>query len=195
MTSLFSFKKWLGLFCLTMALTTICQSAFALDSYQDRRGVFWGIGIGGGGAFPISNDDPGGAVLFDIQIGGGANKNLTLSLDLDFSFQLLEDHKNFFITPGPELNYFFGETGLFIRAGLGMALNFVFIDEDKSAQVPGEGLDDSDFRIGFDGSLGIGWEFFTNSNLAVGIAAEGDYVVIEGIDIAVVGFLLSLKHY
>ncbi len=164
-------------------VTAIGAPAMALDAYQDRRGFFWGMGLGGGGAF--QDGDPGGAILFDFQLGGGATKNLTLCMDIDIWFHLMDNHKNLLITPGPEVNYFFGDTGIFIRGGIGMALTTTWIDKP----------DDTKFKIGFDGSVGAGWEFFANSNLAMGLAMEGDYVVIKGYDIISVGFSFSLKHY
>ena len=70
-------KIWTSIFAVAM-VATLSGSAAALDSYQDRRGFFSGIGLGGGGAFQDGN--PGGAMLFDFQLGGGATKNLTLAL-------------------------------------------------------------------------------------------------------------------
>lgn len=168
--------------------------ARALDAYQDRRGIFSGIGLGGGGAFPVNGDDPGGAVLLDFQIGGGATQNLTFDFDIDLTFQLLDARKDLLVTPGPELNYFFGKTGLFVRAGIGMALDFGWIDAPRD--VPNfDRKEESDFRIGFEAAAGLGWEFFANANLAVGLWVEGDYVVLPDDDVAGVTFAVTLKYY
>ncbi|MCP4601544.1 MAG: hypothetical protein GY847_13700 [Proteobacteria bacterium] len=166
-----------------LLFAAIGTPARALDSYQDRRGFFLGMGLGGGGAF--QGGDPGGAILLDFQLGGGATKNLTLDMDVDLWFHLMDTHKNLLITPGPEINYFIGDTGIFVRGGIGMALTTTWIDA----------TDNTDFNIGFDGSLGFGWEFFAESDLAVGLAVESDYIVLKDNDIISVGFAVSLKHY
>ncbi|MCP4675895.1 MAG: hypothetical protein GY854_10395 [Deltaproteobacteria bacterium] len=186
-------KLALGLGALVLVVA-IGSPAGALDAYQDRSGFFSGVGLGGGGAF--QGGDPGGALLLDFQLGGGASKNLTLDLDLDLCFQLMDKHRNFLITPGPEINYFFGETGIFIRGGIGMALVFTWFDDPKE-DIPAGGKEpeNNDFNIGFDASIGVGWEFFANSNLAVGLAVEADYVVLKGDDIIGVGFSIGLKYY
>ena len=165
-------------------IAAIGSPASALDGYQDRKGFFTGIGIGGGGAF--QDHDPGGALLFDFQLGGGATKNLTLALDTDLWIQIMDGYKNVLLTPGPEVNYFFGDTGIFIRGGIGMAMTFF--------RPEAEGVD-NDFMLGFDVSAGMGWEFFGGSDIALGFAVESDYVIIEGEDIISVGFVLSLKYY
>ncbi len=183
----------LGLGALLL-IVAIGSPASALDAYQDRRGFFSGVGIGGGGAF--QDGDPGGALLLDFQLGGGATKNLTLDLDVDLCFHLMDNHRNFLITPGPEINYFFGETGIFIRGGIGMALTFTWYDSvDEGISAGGKEPEDNDFNIGFDGSIGVGWEFFATSNLAFGLAVEADYVVLKGDDIIGIGFSLGLKYY
>lgn len=175
-------------------ILTLSGTATALDSYQDRRGFFGGFGLGGGGAF--SGSEPGGGILVDFQLGGGATQNLTVCLDTDLWIHILDTSRNLMLTPGPEVNYFFGDTGIFLRVGLGMALTFSWFEDSYFVVPPGgKRPSDTDFRLGFDGSLGVGWEFFVNSNLALGLALEGDYVVLNGDDIASVGFSFGLKHY
>lgn len=164
-------------------LCAVASPATALDAYQDRRGLFTGIGLGGGMA--VQGGDPGGAFVLDLQLGGGATKRLTLNLDLDIWAQVWDDHHNWMITPGPEVNFFVTD-GLFIRAGIGLPLTFANV----------EGVDDSDFSIGFDGSLGVGWEFFAGSDLAVGFALEGDYMLLyDHEDVITVGFSLGIRYY
>lgn len=174
-------------------ILTSSATAFALDAYQDRRGLFTGIGLGGGAAF--QGDEQGGAMMIDLQLGGGATRDLTFDLDLDVWFQLMDTHENWMITPGPELNYFITE-GLFVRGGLGLALVFVTGDEVKET-VPGGGKssEKTDFTLGGDFSLGLGYEFFAGANLALGGVIEGDYVVLKGDDVGSVNFGMELKYY
>jgi hypothetical protein len=182
----------LGLLIIAGILTT-SASAFALDGYQDRRGLFTGIGLGGGAAF--QGDERGGAMLIDLQLGGGAAKDLTFDLDLDVWFQLMDHHDNWMITPGPELNYFIAG-GLFVRAGLGLAMVFITGEKIKD-DVPGGGKtsEETDFTLGGDFSLGLGYEFFAGANLALGGVIEGDYVVLKGDDVGSVNFGIELKYY
>jgi hypothetical protein len=165
-----------------LILLTWAASAAALDGYQDRKGVFGGFGLGGGGVFEGSN--PGGGASIDFQIGGGATKNLTLCIDFDFWLHAMDSNNKFVIVPGPEVTYFFGETGLFIRGGVGAGLSFIWPDDGSY-----------NFKAGFDVSLGLGWEFFLNSNLTMGLALEGDYIVISGDDLASVGVMFTLRRY
>ena len=158
MMNISSIKKLTPALGALVLIVVVSSPARALDAYQDRRGFFSGVGIGGGGAF--QDGDPGGSLLLDFQLGGGATKQLTLALDIDLCFQLMDKHNNFLVTPGPEINYFFGETGIFIRGGVGMALTFTSYDAVKGdISSGGKKPENSDFNIGFDGSVGVGWEF------------------------------------
>ncbi len=164
-------------------LLTFSGPAEALDGAKDRRGLFWGMGFGGGGAVAVPSADMGGHVLFDLQLGAGVTRHLTLGLDTDVVIMLFDGRQNYIITPGPELNYFFGDTGFFVRGGVGAAMSIVKVGND------------SDFTIGFDAGVGIGWEFFANNNLALGLALETDYIVREGQDLMMFGFMFDLKYY
>jgi hypothetical protein len=162
------------------------KSAEALDAAKDRRGLFWGMGFGGNGDISIDDEtQAGGGFNFDIQLGGGATRNLTLALDVDVTGVFFEKQQNIIFCPGPEINYFFGETGFFIRAGLAAVLSLVKVD----------GVKDDDFRAGFEAGAGFGWEFFVNSNLALGAALELDYMVRSKNDLMMFGFMFNLKYY
>jgi hypothetical protein len=175
-------------------LLTAASSARALDAYRDRKGLFSGIGLGGGAV--VSDDEAGGEFLFDLTLGGGATADLTLALDLDIRYQRFDaDRRNWMVVPGPQLDWFIAG-GLFLRAGIGLALAFVRGPEVSDVAVPGKEVEDNDFTLGFDGSLGVGYEFFTSSNLALGVAVEGDYFVLDEIeDVFSACFSLSLRYY
>ncbi len=164
-------------------LLTAATNVNALDAYQDRKGVFGGFGLGGGLAF--DGGEPGGGGVLDLQLGGGATKNITLAMDVDFWLQADENDTRFLITPGPELTYFFGDTGLFLRPGIAAALVMVWPEDE-----------DFDFRAGVDIALGFGWEFFIGANIALGLTLEGEYIVMPSADdLASVGVLFTLKRY
>lgn len=173
-----------------LAASTFSSGAMALDGNKDRRGAFAGIGLGGGAGF--EDGDVAGSLMWDVQLGGGATQQLTLALDIDFWMQWYEGHRNFLITPGPEVSYFFGDTGLYLQLGIGMGLKTAIsettiIDDLKE--------DERHFDVGFDAGLAVGWEFFASSNVAVGLSLGADYVVIRPDNLLMVGFAMTLKYY
>lgn len=183
----------LALVAAAIALALASPST-ALDAHQDRRGLFSGISIGGGAAI-VPGEDIGGEILFDFQLGGGATQDLTLALDVDVWFQLFDSYQNWLVVPGPELNYFLWE-GLFVRVGFGMALAFIRGEEVKDAPTPGSDVEDNEFTLGFDAGLGLGYEFFATSNLAMGLAVEADYFLLDDVDDVVsVGFSFGIRYY
>ena len=159
------------------------SSVFALDAAEDRRGPFWGMGLGGNGDVSIPGADVGGGFTFDIQVGAGATKHLTLALDIDVTGVFLDGQQNIIFCPGPELNYFFGDTGIFIRFGLAAAVSLVWVGAEN------------DVQGGFQAGAGFGWEFFANTNLAVGTALEFDYMLRSGNDLMMFGFMFDMKYY
>jgi len=184
--------------CLALVTAAVvlawASPSMALDAHQDRRGLFSGVSLGGGAAI-VPDGDTGGEILLDFQLGGGATENLTLCLDVDFAFQLLDSYQNWLVVPGPELNYFIWE-GLFVRVGFGMALTFIRGDEVQGPPTPGSDVEDNDFTLGFDMGAGLGYEFFANSNLAMGLAAEFDYYLLDEVDdVMGVGFSFGIRYY
>jgi hypothetical protein len=181
---------------LTAALTVLALASpsAALDAHQDRRGLFSGVSMGGGVAIEPEGDT-GGEILLDLQLGGGATEYLTVAFDLDVWFQLLDTHQNWIVVPGPELNFFLYE-GLFVRVGFGMALTFIRGEEVQGPPTPGSDVKDNDFTLGFDAALGLGYEFFANSNLAMGLAVEADYFALDDInDVVSIGFSFGIRYY
>jgi hypothetical protein len=176
-------------FAAGFAALTFAGEAGALDGAKDRRGAFAGVGVGGGGAF--EDGEPAGALMWDAQLGGGATSNLTLALDVDFSLQWYEHHRNFMITPGPEVCYFFGDTGLYAGLGIGVALKTRVFEVRDAVTVE----DVRKFDAGFDAGAAFGWEFFVSSNVALGLSLHADYVVIRPENLLLAGFSMTLKYY
>ena len=174
---------WLLAPLVTLALMAAAVDASALDGHQDRKGPFAGLGLGGGAA--IIGDEVGGEFMFDGQVGGGATKWLTFALDLDVRLQLVDGSKNWAVVPGPEINIFLGGS-FFLRAGIG--LGFMFPEEDD--------IISKDFTFAFDGGVGVGYEFFMTSNVALNLAIEADYFIIDDLDnLTTVGFTMGLRFY
>ena len=143
----------------------------------------------------MQDGETGGEFLADLQLGGGATKRITLALDIDLRFQLMDQHQNWMVVPGPELNIFI-IGGFFVRAGVGLAFVFVKQDADEEALTPGKDPEANDFELAFDGSIGLGYEFFTGSNLALGLAIEADYFAIgDKQDVISLGFAFGIRYY
>jgi hypothetical protein len=175
--------KKISIAALVGILTCAATTAEALNMYQDRKGLFFGMGIGGGAAIRVPGADIGGEGIYDFQLGAGATSHLTLALDTDISVLGFENTVGLSIAPGPEVSYFFGDTGLFIRVGIGAALNVMWVDGD------------GEFFAGLDTDLGFGWEFFANARFALGMTIEGGYSVLSGDDNALVGFMFGFRYY
>jgi len=167
---------------LLVALCAAPQTASALDGYRDRSGVMGGLGIGGGAV--VQEGDTGGEMMLDVQIGGGATKNITFALDVDLRLQLVDGNKTGLLVPGPELTFFITD-GLFVRAGIGLGMIFA-----------GSNGSDDNFTLGFNGGGGIGYEFFTGADLALSMALEVDYFVIDNRpNVFAGGFWMGLRFY
>lgn len=159
------------------------SAAHALDGYQDRKGPFAGFGVGGGAA--VMGGEVGGEFMFDGQIGGGATRWLTFALDLDARLQMINEETNWAVVPGPEVNIFLGGN-FFIRIGVG--LGFIMPENDDTIS--------KDFTFAFNGNLGIGYEFFMTSNVALDLAIESDYFAIDNLDdLVTFGFTMGLRFY
>jgi hypothetical protein len=173
----------------SLTALTFAGEASALDASKDRRGAFAGLGVGGGVA--VEDGEPAGALMWDAQLGGGATNNLTLALDVDFWLQWYEHHRNFMVSPGPEVSYFIGDTGLYAQLGIGVGLKTRVFEERDIATVE----DTREFDAGFDVGAAFGWEFFLSSNVALGLSIHADYVVIRPENLLMAGFSMALKYY
>lgn len=153
----------------------ISSSAFALDNYADRKGAFFGLGIGGGiGA--VDTEENGltnglgdgrklGLGLHAI-IGGGVNDNIVLGLGVNTWIRSVEQgsqdyshqHWNFLANGN-----FFLIDGLYIDAGAGLAYASFDATQGTNTTTYNE--------MGLALRGGLGYEFFLNGTHALGINA------------------------
>jgi hypothetical protein len=174
--------KWLAAVA-ALAFLSQAADAAALDGYRDRKGAFMGLGVGGGAAF--QGGEVGGDAGFDLEVGGGAAKWLTLSLDLDTRMQHVAGFTNWMFVPGVQADVII-LNALVVSAGVGIA--FVFPDEEL--------MPDDDFTMGFDGMLGLGYEFFVGSDVAIDIGLEADLIAVDHMDnVITVGIWLGFRYY
>ena len=168
-------KGLIGLIAVSFILL-VSTSAFALDRYESREGVFGGVTAGGGVGKNIykSDDDTVftgfeesrllGAYVGGI-IGGGINDNVLLGVGTDWwlrtakkGSQSLKNNHGSIHAMG---NFFLIE-GLYLEAGGGLAYTtFEFVQGDNDPQVHNE--------LGLALKGGVGYEFFLNGNQALGV--------------------------
>lgn len=156
--------------------TFVASQAFALDAYQDRRGIFAGVNVGGGAGFvgvdpvtDVTGLDENRRLGFHLgaEVGGGIGTRLTASLQGNWwirtvtlgSRHLDHQHLNFM----PTANLFIID-GFYAEGGAGLA--YAVFDAERN-----------DIRIqkyremGLAAKLGLGYEFFLNGTVAAGIKA------------------------
>lgn len=147
--------------------------ALALDGYEDRRGLFLGVGVGGGvGAASTSLDgeqtglDDGRQLGLDLSatLGGGANEYLTLGGQGNWWIRTVQigdrslshQHLNFLAAAN-----FFVLEGLYAEGGVGLA--YAVFDAARN------GNEVFTYReLGLAAKVGGGYEFFMNGTTAVG---------------------------
>lgn len=145
------------LFTATLAALGLCalaSPAHALDAYRARSGLFYGAGLGFGAAKADTEGAETKADLrFDGRIGGGINDTLTLDFDLGFTKQLGEEVS--LVTGFLGLNVF-AVGDLYLRAMGGIA--YASLEDDG--------------QTGFGAGAGLGYEFWANADMAVGVGAD-----------------------
>lgn len=167
-------------------IVSLASPALALDGWGDRRGMFFGLTLGGGavtptfdnGATSIEGDTEIG-FNFRARVGGGASRRLTLDAEFGVNSHTESKELNGFsaesswnlYTTYIGANYFpIAKSGFYVRGmgGLAVATNDF---EDSS----GRSRSNSETGLGF--GFGVGYEFFANANLAAGVG--GDYQIMS----------------
>lgn len=165
-------------FAIAMCLTLFCSStqAFALDGYEDRRGVMAGLTVGGGVGLVESEEgltgiDQGRKMGFHLSgmLGGGISDRLTVFGEANWwarSVQLGENklasnHYSFMATS----NLFLLE-GIFVEAGAGLA--YASYDAQRGVGVPVENYRE----LGVAVKGGGGFEFFVTGDVALGLRMD-----------------------
>ena len=179
---------------MALMLLTISTNAFALDGYQDRRGLFAGLGIGGGVGLVESDNESDTTTGLDngrklgmhlhAIIGGGVTDNLVFGGEANWWIRTVQlgdnklshNHMSF----NGVLEYFLLDT-IYLEVGAGLAYA-IFDAERQNGDV---------FRyqeLGLAVKGGAGFEFFVNSQIAMGMHANytrhvytnGDFDTISG---------------
>lgn len=167
-----------------LLVTGLAGQALALDGFRDRRGLYFGVNLGGGAgkaeADGVKSDRNLGLTV-GARVGGGVNERLTLDLSVDGYFQTRTEETiagefdvDVTLMSGLIGGSFFLADGLYVRGGFGLAN----VTQETTSKIGGTS-EDSEVGLGF--SVGGGYEFFANANLAVGVG--GDFRAFDFDDI------------
>ena len=163
-----------------MVIGALSAEALALDGYRDRRGVFYGLSLGGGSS--KSNADGAESHLglnLRARAGGGITQNLTL--DTELGIHSSSDANIDVLTLSLGSRYFIND-GLYFHGGAGLS------------QMSGTG--DSDVsETGLIASLGLGYEFFASSDLAISVGADFQHQVYDDNNLQLIGINVSTTWY
>ena len=160
---------------LFLGLVFGASQAWALDGYKDRRGVFGGLGVGGGVGASELDQEGESTGLDDVremgltlraEVGGGYTKWLTFSgqgnwwiRTVEVGTRKLEHHHFNLLANG---NVYFFDT-LYATGGFG--LTYAAFDASTL-------LGTREYReMGFAAKAGVGAEFFVNGTVAAGVEA------------------------
>lgn len=178
---------------MAMMLLTLSADAFALDGYQDRRGLFTGIGIGGGiglveadNSNDITGIDSGRKLGLHLHaiVGGGATDNLIFGAEANWWIRTVQLNDNALshhhMSFNGVLEYFLFDV-FYLEGGVGLA--YAIFDAERRLQ------DVYRYQeLGVAVKAGAGFEFFVNSQIAIGMRAgytrhfysNGDFDTVSG---------------
>lgn len=194
-------NKRLGtLFAGLLVLGTAGQ-AFALDGFRDRRGLFFGINLAGGAGQAMADGKKVGdrslGLTVGARVGGGVNERLTLDLSIDGFFLTrnqefgptgIEREVDTTLLSGMIGGSFFLVDGFYVRGMGGLA--------QATSTVEGvTGKDSENEETGLGLGLGGGYEFFANSDLAIGAGVDYRMFVFDDVDYNVFNVGITATWY
>ncbi|MFU8804579.1 MAG: outer membrane beta-barrel protein [Bradymonadaceae bacterium] len=155
-----------------LAILSWSVNAAAIDGYKDRRGIFVGVGLGGGlGAVDVDEAnvrtgfEEGGELGLHLSgiVGGGWTKNIIFGTEMNWwirTTQVGDQSLNHQHLSFNAVTNVFILSGLYAEAGLGLA--YAIFD----TSIPG-GM--RHYReMGMAAKLGAGFEYFINGTVAPG---------------------------
>ena len=181
-------------FYFSTLVTTLCllfvSQALALDGYRDRRGLFYGVGFGGGQTkADVDGADGHIGYNFRARIGGGIDKELTLEAEIGLNsvaysqsgIDVTQD-----ITTVAVGGSIFVKQGLYIRAQGGIADMTVEVDLDNV---------DPDSQTGLFMGVGAGYEFFANADLAIGLGVDFQHQMYDDVNLNALNLGITANWY
>jgi len=155
-----------------LTIMSISSSAFALDGYADRRGLFSGIGLGGGVGLVESENGSTGidqgrklGMHMSAIVGGGASEHIVVGGEANWwartaqigTRNLSHHHLSF-----NAIADVFILDGFYLEGGGGLA--YTIFDAERSGQ---QIIRYQELGLAVKG--GAGFEFFVNSQVAIGM--------------------------
>lgn len=179
-------------FHLSAIVITVCllfvSQALALDGYRDRRGLFYGVGFGGGQTTSdIDGADSHIGYNFRARIGGGVDQTLTLDAEIGLNSvnysQAGVNVEQGVTTVAVGANVFI-EQGLYIRFQGGIAELSVHLDDSA------EGAETGLFF-----ASGAGYEFFANADLAIGLGVDFQHQMYDDQNLSALNLGITANWY
>ena len=175
-----------------LATLLFASQALALDGYRDRRGLFYGVTLGGASfKADIAGSKRNLGYTFGGKVGGGVSERFTLDGSLNFQLQDYDQSGIAVKTNSTEMlvggNYFLtidqAKNGLFLRGEVGLV--------SQSTEVLGAESDETGLVVGG----GLGYEFFASADLAVGIGATYKLQQFDDANVSVLQFAITANWY
>ncbi len=189
----------IGALLAALMVIGLAGEAFALDGWRDRKGMYYGLGLGFGAAQPdIDNADSRIGVHLRGRIGGGVNKHVALDGELGWRYQSTDEDR-----PGGEATIseqfvtlyvggsFFVFEGLYIRAFGGLA----YLAQSIEIETPIGDSSDDDSYTGLGVGAGLGYEFFASSDLAIGVGGDYQHQMYDDFAVNQINFGVTATWY
>jgi hypothetical protein len=152
------------------------QQGIEIEGARDRRGFYIGPGLSVGAAFFQDTFVPN--LRLDLALGGGVTKKVLLGVDLSISPYLTSGRGVAF---GGDLEVTgFVHRGLYLRGALG------------AAGLP-DAPHDNGVVVGIGGRFGLGYEFFLNQTVALGVGLDYDLRFVPDESLPRHGALLGVR--
>lgn len=189
----------IGALLAALMVIGLAGEAFALDGWRDRKGIYYGLGLGGGSAQPDTDGaDSRLGLHLRGRIGGGVNKHVALDGELGWRYQSTEEDRGLsevtiteqFVTLYVGGNFFVFD-GLYIRAFGGLA----YLIQSFDVKTPiGDGFDDDSYT-GLGVGAGVGYEFFASSDLAIGVGGDFQHQIFDDFAVNQINFGVTATWY
>lgn len=182
------------------ALLSLSSSeAYALDGYEDRRGLFGGFAAGGGVGLVESEEgltgiDQGRKMGMNLSamVGGGLSQHLTVFGEVNWWARSVQLGENSLASNHYSVNAvgnFFLVEGIYIEGGGGLA--YASYDAQRGNNAPIENYRE----LGLALKGGAGFETFVNGQTAIGLRVDYTRHFYNNADFDTITGALTLRWY
>jgi hypothetical protein len=188
------------LVAVAVTLAGLSASAHALDAWRDRRGLLFGVAGGGGGAKADATGVDERVLGFNLRarVGGGVTEQFTIDGEYGFNLHSGDGFSRQLHQFGAFGNLFpVAGQGFYLRGGGGMVQGFFDLDAPRSQE--GSAITSrggrSDSELGLMAGGGLGFEFFVNADLAIGLLADFQHHWFKDFNVNAFNFGLTATWY